>query len=231
MVFTSSVSAKGLVDMTVEGEARWNVLGAQDELAATVPGKESIQIKQIAGPDSIGNSAQVKLESNGGKVQLLVEDQNGKTQADVTNYKSDLIVVEERNVPQSIAIKNNNGSFEIYQKDVVAVTPFPISINTKTHEFSVSISTGSQYLGVLPFEAVESLVKANVINQVAKTNKIKLEEDSGNLVYIVPGRKNIHLFSLMSVPVDITSYVSATTGQIVKLDQPTWYKILGFLFV
>jgi hypothetical protein len=54
---------------------------------------------------------------------------------------------------------------------------------------------------------------------------------AGNkLAYEIAGDRIVNLFNIYKYAVPVKVQVSASTGEIISIDQPTWLKVVSFLF-
>lgn len=210
LFFATTISA-ALVSVDKNGSVVWQVLGIS-----------TIQVKKIADGIVPSTNSQVVLNNSDGKVML-----NG---VDVTNLKDTLVDVEARGSTNDLKIGQNNGLFTLSENGIVANTSFPITIDSVQDTLSVVTPTGARLISILPYEAALSLLRANLMDQV-NGNQINLSEtQNGELQYDVNGQRHVNLFNLTKINVSVHSSVSATTGEVLKLDEPQWLKIFGFLF-
>lgn len=219
LLLSSSVhdANAALVRFGRDGEAYWNVLGANSEL----------EIKKLANETVAGKTA-VDLTTDNGKVFLTYD--GGKV--DLTGYEEEIIEIEESEAPKKILISSTENGFKIAQSGIVAHTPFSIKINSPQNKLAVETTSGTRFLSIMPYDAVEQMVLTNIINILPKEGKIKLfEKDDGEIAYEVSGEKQIYLFNIFSFGVPITVQVSATSGKIINIDQPLWYSVVDFLLV
>jgi len=112
----------------------------------------------------------------------------------------------------------------------VVTTDYPININPKKNEISVQTPSGIRFLSVLPVEAAESILRARVMTRLTGEKTFLLEGERGELVYEMNGEKVLNIFNLLDYPVEVKTKVSVLTGEIVEIDQPTWLRIVSFLF-
>lgn len=211
LLVTTNVKA-ALVTVNPQGQLVWQILGDESNLT----------VKAIAQNVTPAPNLAISLKSSDGKIEL-----NGM---DVTNLKETLVELQARGDTSDIKIGQENGKFEILENGVTATTAYPIVIDPAKSKLSITTATGDRLLGILPSEAVQSLIRGKFIDSV-KDNQIMLGEGiNGELGYEVPGVKNVNIFNIANVKADVTSTVSATSGEILKIDEPQWLKILGFLF-
>lgn len=229
VVLPSPVYAS-LVHVKSDGEVTINVLSSSDSLALEIPQKESLFVNSLAIAD-VPNHSQISLSEEGGKISLNVTTSDGLKSLDVSEYKDSVVELEERDKAEKVEIGVDGGKFSIVQRGVKAVTSFPIGINPKNAEITVKAPSGVRYLAVLPFEAYQGLVKARIISQLGQESLTLEEGERGELTYVVPGQKLINVFNLFDYPVPVKSRVSATTGEVLLVEEPIWLKILGFAFI
>ena len=227
-VFAKSTQANIIV-ISKEGQIFWNVLSSSSGLE--IPERSVLEIKDIAAADNFGPTAKVSLAKKDGKVSLSVSEKNQEKSLDVSGLEGSLIEIEERPQTKMIRVGTAGERFTIEEGGYTAMTDYPISINPQNAELSVEAPSGIRYVVVLPSEAVGSLIKAKVANQVEGTGQIFLQEESGKeLSYKVMGKRVINVFNLVDFGVPVSAWVSASTGEIVSTDIPTWLKVLGFMF-
>lgn len=218
-VNASSVNA-AVLKINKDGNSIWQVLG--DETSnLKIPQKPDITIKNIAENISPTNNL-ITLGTNDGKIVL-----NGM---DVTNVKDGLVEIEARDNSNAVKISNKDGQFNIEENEINALTKFPITIDPNKNELSVETQSGKRLISVLPYEAVITLIRNNIIDKV-RDNTIYLDESTkGELEYQINGIKKINLFNITEINADVTSTVSATNGEVVKVESPQWLKFFGFIF-
>lgn len=220
-LFIPKSAYASLVTISKDGEVIENVLADSDSTVLNVP-KTSFDVKKVAEGDTNDN---VYLTKNEGKISMVLS--GGKT-LDVTNWKEDLVEVEERGDTKKLNIFLENGLFNIKQGSIVATTEFPITINPKDNRFSLETPSGEKYLAILPDEAVNIALRAKTVTEVYQ-DKIAISEENKDLCYVVAGKKNINLFNVYNLGVEVTAKISASTGEIVGTDEPVWMKVISLL--
>ena len=225
------VANAAFVTIEQNGEVLFNVLAYEDDLLATVPESESLQVTNIANNPGASASSEVYLKNEDGKVSLTVKQGGNETEKDLSNYSDDIVEIVQRKKAETVTIVKNDDGFSVVQKGFSADTTFPIKIDPESREVSLETPSGLRYLAILPFDAVERLVKANVISYTKLEKGIEItESDSGELLYKVPGERELNILNFLDYPVEVTASISATTGKLVEVDQPVWLRVLGFLF-
>lgn len=226
--FSKSVDASLLL-INKEGKIILRVLSSQDTAGLEIPRREYLAIKAVADQTS-DSDAKVSLSKLDGKVTLDVSSSSGEKSLDVTNYQDEIVEVEERPEVERYTISLDEGKFIIDQDGISAETYFPININPQTAGLTLETPSGFRYLSILPREAVETILRAKTINRLKEGSRLVISEQNRELSYEIFGDKVIDIFNLLKYSVPVSSQVSASTGEILSVNQPTWLRILGFLF-
>ncbi|OGM61565.1 hypothetical protein A3A52_02870 [Candidatus Woesebacteria bacterium RIFCSPLOWO2_01_FULL_39_14] len=224
----SFVSASLLV-VKNDGEVTWNVLSEEDNLALDIPTHSYLEVKKAAevapSPTSV-----VTLSRQNGKISLLVDSGNERRELDVTNWQEDLLEIEERAETQKLKVGIEGEKFSLEQEGIIALTSFPVTVDSKTANLSVQTSSGQKFLSIFPREAVDALLRTKLVNKIVNP-RIEVVEENRQLQYVVAGEKVFNILGLLDYSIPITSYISASTGEILSIDSPTWFKYVKFLFV
>ena len=150
---------------------------------------------------------------------------NGKIEI----QKGDNVEILARPDTNDLKIGTNGNEFSIEENGIVASTAFPITIDPVKDELLVNTNSGSRLVSILPFEATLALTRGKFIDTV-KNNQINLNEDAnGVLLYSIKGTKNVNIFNVAKISADVASSVSASNGEIMKIDEPQWLKVLGVI--
>lgn len=227
LLFPPSVSAK-LLSIKNDGELVWSVLSSGTDVDLEIPKALYIEVKEAA-KSKPAKDAKILLRKDGEKISMVVNADEYEKEIDVTNWEDSIVEIEERPELQRVSINVVDGRFAIKQKGVVAFTEYPISIDSKTAKLSVTTESGDRLVSILPYNAVESLVRTRIITRIAEGG-IDLIEEERELTYKVNGEKLLNLFNIYEHPVQMSIAVSASTGEIVNIEAPVWYKAVSFLF-
>lgn len=227
-LFSTAKSAKAssLVKIDGNGEVIFKVLSSEDQLALSIPERKEIEVKEIAASNA-PNDSLISLTKDEEKIYLKVGDK----ELDVTNWEEGLIEIEERGDVKRIEIGVEGDEFVIKQDGVSAKTSYPINIEPKENKLSVETSSGEIFLTVFPIEAAESALRSRYVTRLPDKNIGVSEKETGILTYEVDGEREIEMLKFIDYAVPVTVYVSASTGEIVSIDQPTWLRIFGFLLI
>lgn len=212
-ILNTSVVSAALVTVNQDGQVIWQVLGTETN-NLKIPPKPEIKIKSL--------SQEISLNNENEKIIL-----NGM---DVTSLKENLVEIEARANTNDLKISGNNGQFGIEENGITANTSFPITIDPAKNELSVETSSGNRLISVLPYEAVVTLMRNNLLDNVKENNITLAESSKGELQYEIKGIKNVNLFNVMTLNANVNSIVSASNGEITKIDEPQWLKFFGFIF-
>ncbi len=227
-LFPSTVSAT-LLSVKSDGTLEWKVLSLQDELALGVSQRNLLEVKDVK-PVPGATDSRIVLRSEEGKTLLAVGGESDSRGLDVTGWEDTLIEVEERGDTKRMNIKIVDGNFAIEQDGIVAKTSLPINIDPVENAISLTTDSGEIFLSVLPVEAAETALRSRFISSLNDNTVEISQEEMGVLTYKIDGEKKLGVLKLLDYGVPVTAHVSGSTGEIVFVDQPTWLRILGFLF-
>lgn len=219
-----------LLTVKKDGSLVFNVLSAEDSASLSIPQSESLKVKEIASTEPINMNGKISLGKDGENFTMNVATSQGEKALDVTNFKGDLVEIEERPTVRSIKVGLSDGQFFLKEGEVTATTLFPINIDPAIAEISVTTDSGVHYLAIFPKEAIDIALKARVLSATANENIQILEENKGTLTYEIKGEKTLNLFNLFKYNIPVSISVSPLTGEIVNIDQPVWLKIVSYFF-
>jgi hypothetical protein len=226
-LFVPSEIYASIATIKPNGEVLINVLSYEDS-ELEIPKSESLRINEVVGEDK--NPSSLALIRDGGGVKLTVDNNNSSQTLDVTQVKDNLIEIEERPEVEKLAILIDGDGFLLKQDDLTAKTDYEIKINPEIAGITLSTPSGFRFLSIFPKEAVATVLRAKVMNDV--DNSIELSEGSdGVLSYLISGERVINLFDLYEHRIPVKARVSASTAEVLSVEQPEWLRILGFLFV
>lgn len=219
-----------LVVVKESGKIIYNVLSSEKAVGLEVPSTGELSAREIVTGLSDPTS-KVTLMKSDGKVTLNVSSSLGERSLDVTDYNDQVVEIEERPEVQRVLIGVLGDKFTIDQQGVRAVTGFEIDVDSESARLSLITQSGSKYLAVLPRQAVDTTLRAKYISHIDKNNQISIIEQNGSdLSYEISGDKLLNIFNILEYPVPVKVWVSASTGEILSVEQPVWLKVFGFVF-
>lgn len=227
LTLTTPVSAS-LAVIEPDGEITLNVLGDETN-SLTIPQSESLKVTKSLSY-AAGTNSQVSLQRDGDGVYLKVANENGEETLDVGNYSDEVVEIEERPETETMSIRVENGKFVIKQSNVSASTDYEITIDSEKARLLLDAPGGQQFLSISPREAVQTVLRAKTLSNINYDTVVIEEDGDHKLTYKVAGDKLLNFFDVYYYPVPITVQLSALTGEITYVDQPEWFKYLGFLF-
>lgn len=221
-IVNPSVISASLVTIQPNGNTVWNVLGAETD-------GEKIQVKKVAMIQNGQLPDTVQVQKEGDEIQVKMQ-KDGKTQvANATDYKDTLVEIEARDDTRKVKILAKDGKFILQESGLDAVTEYPVEIDATEAKIGVKAPSGLRYLEVLPYEAFQTLVKGRALDDIESgdTAVVLTENDAGELHYVIKGEKELDL-KVYKVNVPVTATISATTGKLLTVDAPIWFKVVGF---
>lgn len=212
-----------------DGKIIWNVLSDESQIALEIPKSSFIEVKKVARNDVLEDSF-VSLTKDNEKISLVVRSDNEDRELNLTGQNQDIIEIEERPETQKVVIGLKDSKFSLEQKGIVALTEYPIQVDAKSAKLSVTTESGNKFLSILPYGAVESVLRAKIINRLSDS-RVEISESGSELQYKISGEKVFNLFNIFEYAIPVTAFVSASTGEVLLIDSPTVFKYLKFLFV
>lgn len=225
-LFASVSSAKAaLVEVAQDGQAIWTVLASTTDST-----EKNLEVLSVADQENVDKSAIVAISKNDDKLELSVTTDSGTTTKDITDYKDQIIEVEEQRPARRLSISREGDDFTIVQSGVTAATAFPLIVDTKNKQLLAQTQTGRRIVQMLPQEIFENMQRAKLVDQLAGNKIILTEGDHGELEYQIDGKRNIKVLNLLELNADVKLAVSATTGEVLKSEKPPWLDFVSFLF-
>jgi hypothetical protein len=224
--FIASTVQASIISISKDGEITWKVLSEQDAFGVDIPTHSYIEVKKVADEETTSNSS-VELSKSGDKISLFVTNNNESRKVNITDSESNLIEVEERPEIQKINIGYREGKFSLQQRGIVALTDFPIKIDSQTANLTVGTGSGDKFLSVLPYQIVQNVLRSKLITRVTD-NRLEIIEEDRELRYSFSGEKVFDIFGFFEYKIPVSMKVSASTGETISIEGPTWYRVIGF---
>lgn len=210
-----------------EGDLRWNVLSDKIVLSDVKPSE--VSITKIAELPKKTSNTSIELSKIGDSLNMVVASGDQKKTLEVTSFADKIVEIEERPAINKIEIFSKDGKFVISQNEARAFTYLPIFIDPKEARISLRTVYGDSNLAIFPHQAALVALRSKLLSLI--TNELEILSEGGNVFYKLLGEKHFSFYSLYTYKIPVTAYVSVSTGEIIKIDSPTWYKYLSFLFV
>ena len=219
-----------LVTVNKTGEAVLNVLSEED---SSGPGDQVGTIEVVGGaPEVKYSNAKIALTKDRGKLSLSILSSSGGKDFDITNYKDSVLEIEERPAVEKITISVNNGTFLITQGNINAETDYQIQVDPKKGNLALETPSGYKFLTILPKQAASVLLRAKLATTITPDERAYIfEDEKGNLYYDLTAKKIIPILNIYNYEFGVRAKVSATSGEIISIDEPAWYRFFNFLFV
>lgn len=189
--------------------------------------------------DVDSGGVKVRYEIRDGRVIIKAETEEGEGVPE-----GELLKIVDRVDKLGIKVATAGGQLILERNNVGALANFPLQIDLKNNQLVASTSAGTRVLTVLPDEAVQNMLAANVISGLGPkffsqatdsasltsvADVITLGERNGVPVYEINGVKNQQLLGFIPVTTPVTVFVSAETGQLVSQEQSLFASIIDLL--
>jgi len=229
LFFSGPVSTyASLLVVEDNGEIIWNVLSEETSVDLGIPRHSYIEVKRAAETQPPQSSV-VKLTRENDKVSLVVSSDSETRELDVTNWNETLVEIEERPETQRLTIGMKDNKFKLQQRGISALTDFPVSVDSKKAQLSVQTTTGEKFISIFPYQATEAALRTKIVNRLEST-QIEIIEKESKLQYLIHAQKVFNFFDVYEYVIPITTYISASTGEVLGLEGPGWLKYISFLF-
>lgn len=190
----------------------------------------------------------IDVTSGGVKVRYEIRDGRvtvkAKTEGDEGVPEQELFKITDRLDKTGIKIATEGGKLLLARNTVGALSDFPLQIDLNTNQLIASTSAGTRVLTILPDQAIQNMLAANVIsrlgpNQVVDqalkegltsvSDVIALGERGDVPVYEILGLRDHKLLGFIPVTTKVSVLVSAETGQLLSKQQSVLSNIIDLL--
>ena len=186
--------------------------------------------------DITSGGVKTRLEIKDDRVVIKAEQENG---TEIELADDTILKIDERLKESGIKVATAGAEKFVIQRGITgAVTNFPLSIDLATNTLTVNTLTGQKAVAVLPDQAVQNLIAANVVNRLggqaianvtSVSQVISLGEQNGVPVYEINGISDQRLLGFIPIAIEKTVKVSAETGIVVSTQQSLINRVLDTL--
>lgn len=188
--------------------------------------------------DVYQGGVKVRLERSDDRFRIKAENELGQ---ETELGEDELVSIDERADRNQVRVRTFDSTADqlrnraiIERLNTQAVTELPLSVDLATNELTVSTPAGERTVTILPDQAVQNMLAANVIDRVGGQELvnlvqqggietleqvIQLSEENGVPVYEIAGVKEQRLLGFFPVTTDVTVTVSAETGEVVDTEE------------
>lgn len=192
--------------------------------------------------DITSGGIKTRLEFRDDRVIIKAEQEDG---TEVELEDDTLLKIDERLGASGIRVATVGAEKFVVQRGIAgAVTDFPLSIDLATNTLSVTTPTGQRTLTVLPDQAIQNLLAANIVNRIggqavidaARSGELTsvsqlatLEVQNGVPTYEINGISDQKLLGFIPVAIEKTVTVSADTGEVVSTQKSFVSRVLDLI--
>lgn len=189
--------------------------------------------------DVYSGGIKVRYEIRDGRVIIKAETEEGQEVPE-----QDLSKIEDRLGKNDIKVATEGAKLLVARNNVGALSNFPLQLDLNTNELIVSTPAGSKAVTILPDQAVQNLLAANIISRLdpavlqeaaqsggltSVSDVVALGEKNGALVYEIAGLRDHRLLGFIPVTTPVSVVVSAETGGVVTQEQSLLSTIVDLL--
>lgn len=215
-------NAQALVTVKADGTVQKNVLGEETDATSSA-------VKNITSA-VLSRVAEIIISKVDAKVEVALNSESGQTTSLFDSSNAPVLEIENEIASRRILIKKIDSGFGIQEQGVTALTDFDVKVDPKLKNISLETTSGTRTLNVLPSDALETVIRAHIIDFVPDGNLKVSETADGELIYTLNGTRTVNLFNITKIKVPVSSIVSATSGMVESTNEPQLLKIFGFLF-
>lgn len=190
--------------------------------------------------DIYSGGVKVRYEIRDGRVIIKAETEEGKEVED----EEAIVKIVDRLDKTGIKIATAGGELLVARNQIGALANFPLQIDLNTNQLIASTSAGTKVLTVLPDQAVQNMLAANVISRLSPqaiveaaltgqatsvSSVVELGIRNNIPVYEIPGIRDFRLLGFIPVSQPVTVVVSAETGQVVSTEQSILTRVVDLL--
>lgn len=183
--------------------------------------------------DVYSGGVKVRYETRDGRVTIKAETEEGQGIPEQELFK-----IVDRADKSGIKVATAGGELLVSRNNIGATSNFPLRVDLNTNQLIVTTPAGTKVVTILPDQAVQNMLAANVISrlgpsaltQVASVSGvIQLGEQNNIPVYEIPGIKQFNLLGFIPVERPITAVVSAETGELITTQQSLFTRVVDLL--
>lgn len=189
--------------------------------------------------DITSGGIKTRLEYRDDRIVVKAQQEDG---TEIELEDDTLFKIEQRLGASGIKVATAGAeSFVIQKGSTGAVTDFPVSIDLATNTLTVNTPSGVRTVAVLPDQAVQNLISANIVNRLG-AQAVLDEVQNNNLssisqlvalgtknnipVYEINGLSDQRFLGFIPVAIEKTITVSAETGAIVLTQESFSNRVL-----
>ncbi|MBI4080493.1 MAG: hypothetical protein HY430_01860 [Candidatus Levybacteria bacterium] len=192
--------------------------------------------------DITSGGIKTRLEYRGDRVIIKAEQEDG---TEVELEDDTLLKIDERLGASGIKVATAGAEKFVIQRGIAgAITNFPVSIDLATNTLTVNTPAGQRTLTVLPDQAIQNLLAANIVNRIggqavidaARSGELTsvsqlatLGVQNGVPIYEINGISDQKLLGFIPVAIEKTVTVSAQTGEVVSTQESFANSVLDLL--
>ena len=215
----------------------------------------------------------VRIEGRGNSMQIKPLDDEGEEMEFSEGDEVDSFVLDDEEDVEDgedeVEVKSLNNAALVIRNKLAAQTHFPLMVNLETNELIVTTPHGQKIVTVLPDQAVNHMLAAQVLDQIGGKGGVKWleqqeatpsptpatdsaeptatpsgepaeEEEAavvlavdadGELVYVISGTKFERFLGFFPVGLRRNAIVSAQTGELLRVNQSIFTRLLDLLSV
>lgn len=179
------------------------------------------------------NSSQsVRVESKNGetKSEVIIDGkkvyEGDKSNIEINSDTTDKNTVDVTTDGNKVTVKvERSGNNYVLKSNDGTTAESSYKIEVKNNKAIISTPSGTKEITLEPDEALNITVQNGDIDVVDKKT-LRLEEENGNIVYVVKGIKNEKFLRLLPTTIEKELVISARNGEVLFEKKPLWSNFL-----
>lgn len=175
---------------------------------------------------------EVEVAAKQGEIEVEAKEASSASNQKKSTKNLSINLTKNKGEKQ-IKLAAEGEKIEIASKGVTAESKFPLSVNKQTGQLFVRTGKGLREIRILPNQAAEIASLANIENQIDKIELIEneLPNIQDDILVKISGKKNGNLAGFIPISTSVETEIGAQTGDIVKVSEPIWLRLLSkFIF-
>lgn len=175
----------------------------------------------------------LRIETRDGQTKVKIEEEDGD-ENEIEIEDEDEVEFDKEAMTGAVRVSTNQNRFIIRHREIEARTNFPVSVDLETSELIITTPAGEKRVAILPQQAVDNMLAANLFSKVSLDDSGESEVElttleDGSVVYEAHGTSTEKLFGLFNVSIENVGTVDAQTGQVLGFSRNFLNQLLSTL--
>ena len=133
-----------------------------------------------------------------------------------------------------VEIRKEGTKFRLREREMEAVTHFPLRIDAETNQMSVVTPKGEVVVKTLPAKAIDNMLNSGIADKIREVelieNEVKETEEAEPLIYKIKATRKKRLFGLIPINIPVETSIGVSSGEVISTSQSFFFRATDFLF-